>query len=101
MKVTASDFGYGKVKPLLLDHAVGQADLPKPFGPAFFEPAEIVGIVDDAHLVGVAVDDAVGSDVLEARGWFFHEVLLVSFFLDLLNTSSIAPAALTSRSDLW
>src|SRR3990172_8573994 len=101
MKVTASDFSHGKVKPLLLDLTVGQADLPKPFGSSFFEPAQIVGVVDDAHLIGVAVDDAVGSDVFEARGRCFHEVLLVSFFLDLLNAYSIAPAALTKRTDLW
>ena len=46
---------------MLFDIAVGADPFPHQFGAADFEVAEIVGVIDDAAGVGVAVEDAAGG----------------------------------------
>jgi len=63
LRVTANDFRHGKMKSLGFDVAVGQPQFAQEFGSALFEPAQIVGVIDHAHLVGVAINHPVRSDV--------------------------------------
>ena len=46
-----------------LDLAVGNAQRADPLVARALEEAEVVGVIDDAHLIGVAVEDAVSVGV--------------------------------------
>src|SRR5260370_4607116 len=50
---------HGEKDAALLDVAVGDAQRADPFVASALEETEIVRVVDDAHLVGVAVEDAI------------------------------------------
>ena len=62
--VTALHLGHREEDSLPFRLVVGNARLAHELGPADLEPTEIVGVIGDAHLVRVAVDDPVGGDVL-------------------------------------
>jgi hypothetical protein len=88
------------MKSLPLDGRIGQADLTKKFRSAALKPAEIVGVVDDSHLIGIAVNDAVRTEMFEARCPFFHGKLSLFGFADFLNAPRRRRLALTSETEV-
>jgi len=55
-EVTAIGFGDDHENAVLLFHvAVGEALSPAPLGAGDFHPDEVVGVIDDAHLIGFGV----------------------------------------------
>lgn len=70
---------------MLLDRRVGQPDLAQPFRATPFEPEQIVGVIDNAHLISVAIDDSVGSDVGNFEQGVFHSKSIIIDFGDILN----------------
>jgi len=64
--VAAVGFGYDQQDPVFLLHIpISQTSGAPVFDSADFHPDEVVGVVDDAHLVGFGVADAdAGFDVV-------------------------------------
>jgi hypothetical protein len=87
------------MKSLPLDGRIGQADLPEKFRSATLKPAEIVGVVNDSHLIGITVNDAVRTDAFEA--WLlFHGKISLFAFADFLNAPRRRRLALTSETEV-
>ena len=63
--VAAGDLNHRKVKSLLFDGGIRQTNLSQELRSSFFEPAQVVGIVDNTHLIGVAIDNSNRRNVRE------------------------------------
>jgi len=79
--IAAGDFGHRKVEARGFDIRVGYADLAQKLRAAAFEPAQIIGVVDHAHLIGVAVDHPVSRDVGQIARHQIAKVVLFTAFL--------------------
>ena len=58
MRKPETNFARGRIEDAnLFQLAVVQMGLPEQVGPGLLEPAHVVGVVDNAHLVGFIVVD--------------------------------------------
>lgn len=73
--VVAVRIDDGKVNTASFDLSVGHAQLTQEFTPAALKPAQVVGVVDDAHLIRVAINNPIGSQIRvgNARGGRFWD----------------------------
>ena len=71
-EIFAVDLGDRQHEPPGLDLPIGKPQMPEQFGAADLEPAQIIGVVDDAHGVGVTVNDPVGGSVGQGVGLRNH-----------------------------
>lgn len=99
-----SEMGHGLVLCGDADHrhnevsalhfGVAQTQLIHPVNAGFLEPADIIGVMDDGHLVGLIVLNVV--DI-----WFEHEIDLLSE-CTMLNTQCTMRADIASAEDrIW
>ena len=59
--------GHGEIRALLLQLLIRHAAFPEMFRPRHIHPDEIVGVVDEAHLIGFGVIHAVVDRVDHRR----------------------------------
>jgi hypothetical protein len=56
-------FGDRQKNTAVLDGLIGHPPCPKQFRPSDFEPAKIISVVGETHVVGVAINDPAGRSM--------------------------------------